>query len=57
MPDAAASVVGDEEAAVFADGDAYRAAPDLAVRGDEAGEEVVVLPLAWPSCMGMRITS
>ncbi len=43
MPDGAAAVVGDVEAAVVAYGDADGPAPDLAVGGDEAGEEVVVL--------------
>ena len=57
MPDGAAAVVGDEELAVFGDGDAHWPAPDLAVGGDEAGEEVFVLAVAWPSCMGMRMTS
>src|ERR1700722_7388911 len=42
-PDAARAVVGDVEGAVVADGDAYGTAPDLAVGGDEAGEEVLVL--------------
>ena len=42
MPDRAGAIVGNEQAAVFADSDAYRAAPDLAVFGDKAGEEVFV---------------
>ncbi len=42
MPDGAAAVVGYVEAAVGAYGYAYGAAPDLAVGGYEAGEEVVV---------------
>src|SRR5271168_2782807 len=42
-PDAAGAVVGDVEGAVVADGDADGTAPDLAVSGDEAGEEVLVL--------------
>ena len=42
VPDGAGAVVGDEQAAVFGDGDAYWAAPDLAVFGDETGEEVFV---------------
>src|SRR5271166_3576532 len=42
MPDRAGAIVGDEQAAVFGDRDAYRPAPDLAVIGDEAGEEVFV---------------
>lgn len=42
-PDAPGAVVGDVEGAVVACGDAYGAAPDLAVGGDEAGEEVLVL--------------
>jgi len=42
VPNAARAIVGDEEAAIFSDSDADGAAPDLAVRGDEAGEEVFV---------------
>ena len=36
------AVVGNEHAAVLGDGDVYGAAPDLAVFGNEAGEEVFV---------------
>ena len=43
VPDALGAVVRDEERAVVASGDAYGAAPDFAVRGDEAGEEILVL--------------
>ena len=42
MPNGAAAVVGDEHAAVCAEGDAYGAAPDVAFRCDEPGEEVFV---------------
>jgi hypothetical protein len=42
VPDGAGAVIGDEHAAVFGDGDVYGSAPDLAVFGDEAGEEVFV---------------
>ena len=42
VPDGAGAVVGDEHAAVFGDGDAYGTAPDLAVFGDETGEEVFI---------------
>ncbi len=42
-PDGAGAVVYDDEAAVVGYGYADGAAPDLAVLGDEAGEEVVVL--------------
>ena len=41
-PDAAAGIVGEEQSAVGRDRDADRAAPDLAVRGDEAGDEVLI---------------
>ena len=43
VPDDFGAVVGDEEGSVFGDGDADRATPDLAIGGDEAGEEVFVL--------------
>src|SRR5580658_2035658 len=42
MPNGAGAIVGDEQATVFGDGDAYGAAPDLAVFRDETGEEVFV---------------
>src|ERR1700722_2109161 len=42
MPNRAGAIVGNEQAAVFGYGDAYGAAPDLAVFGDEAREEVFV---------------
>ena len=42
MPDGARTVIGHEQGAVAALRDAYRPAPDLAVGGDEAGEEVLV---------------
>src|SRR5882724_2847209 len=41
-PDGAGGVVGDEQGAVMGDGDADRAAPDLAVVDHEAGEEILV---------------
>ena len=44
MPDGAAAVVGYVEAAVGSYGDSYGTAPDLAVGGYEAGEEVIVFP-------------
>src|ERR1700679_2284271 len=43
VPDGAAAVVGYVEAAVVGYGYSHGAAPDLAVSGDEAGEEGVVL--------------
>src|SRR5271155_202381 len=42
VPDGTGSVVGDEQATVFGDGDTYGTAPDLAVFGDEAGKEVFI---------------
>src|ERR1035441_8484031 len=44
MPHGTAPVVGDEQRPVLSDRDPHRAAPDLAVGGDKAGQEVVVLP-------------
>src|ERR1035441_2913316 len=43
MPHGAAPVVGDEQRPVLSDRDPHRAAPDLAVGSDKAGQEVVVL--------------
>src|ERR1017187_9927676 len=43
MPHRAAAVVGNEQAAILGDSEADGTAPDLAVGGDETGEEVVVL--------------
>src|SRR6184192_1564057 len=40
-PNGVRSIVGDEERAVGANGDADRAAPHVAVGRDEAGEEVL----------------
>src|SRR5277367_6719378 len=42
VPDGARTIVGDEQAAVFRNGDPYGAAPHLAVFSDETGEEVFV---------------
>jgi hypothetical protein len=42
VPDGAGAVIGNEEKAVTADGDVDGTAPDLAIGGDEAGEEVIV---------------
>src|ERR1700735_5629921 len=43
VPNAPGAVVGDEEGAVVGYGDADGTTPDLAVGGDEAGEEVFIL--------------
>src|ERR1700677_2192824 len=42
MPNGARSVICDEHAAVVRDGDTDRSTPDLAILGDEPGEEVLV---------------
>src|SRR5437763_9286743 len=42
-PDGARAVVGDEQRAVIAHSDADRAAPDLAVGGDEASQKILIL--------------
>src|ERR1035438_7514941 len=46
VPDRAGAVVCDEDAAVFGDGDTYRAAPDLAVFRDESGQEIFVTAIS-----------
>src|SRR5947207_1288413 len=42
-PEGAAAVFGDDEGAVFGDGDSDGASPDLFVGDDKAGHEVFVL--------------
>jgi hypothetical protein len=57
VPHRAAAVVGDEQRAVIGDRHADRPAPDLAVRVTKPVRKSSYSPVAWPSCMGMRITS
>ncbi len=57
MPDGVGAVVGDEERSIPGDGDADGAAPDIAVRSGEAGEEVLVFAGGMAVLMGTRMTS
>src|SRR5690348_9618622 len=47
-PDGVRAVVGDEQGAVFPDGDSHRAAPYASFRGDEPGHEIFILPGRLP---------
>src|ERR1700744_1515756 len=42
VPDSFGAIVGDEQRTVFGYRNTHRPTPDLAVRGDEAGQEVLV---------------